>query len=146
MFQVNITSIQTRLKILSAVLMFGLCTGFCNSGKAQTMSHKEQAGTSGLLTGRRLLFPNHAGNWEIFRVQNPAVFEQTYISYHPDVELFERPFILQYTNPFSPGDLVGNSWIDNPNVRFPGLTRGFFCRFEDQLARKLPIAVDFGTD
>lgn len=32
------------------------------------------------------------------------------------------------------------------NVNLPPVPFGFFCRFEDNLARKLPVPLDFGTD
>lgn len=33
-----------------------------------------------------------------------------------------------------------------PEADWPAPPRGWFCRFEDGLARRLPWAIDFGTD
>lgn len=33
-----------------------------------------------------------------------------------------------------------------PDIRLPAYRDGFFCRFERRLGRRLPVAVDLGTD
>jgi hypothetical protein len=43
-------------------------------------------------------------------------------------------------------DLPGYPVTRVPEADWPAPPRGWFCRFEDGLARRLPWAIDFGTD
>jgi hypothetical protein len=64
-----------------------------------------------------------------------------------------RPFSASHTTPAvaqTPFTFANSSAIrkltDLPALYVPPLPLGFFCRFEDNLARKLPVPLDFGTD
>jgi|GEM_PF-1426804 len=50
---------------------------------------------------------------------------------------------LAYPNPFE--TRLHNDQNLLP-IYLPPIPFGFFCRFEDNLARKLPVPLDFGTD
>ena len=61
-------------------------------------------------------------------------------------------------SPLPPGTIFGNWELEQkqekevsllefiPNAPIPGITQGFFCRFEDRIGKKLGFGIDFGTE